>query len=119
MYLKHELDKCVGVLLGDFYATGQGRGGSGSSGVRSLHLLHHGREIQCVALMRAPEGQIPLAVITGGEDGIINRLLYTPAQVPLTSNPIDIQDMQACCSWPLLILRELRVLVVFICTLGV
>lgn len=56
-------------------------------------MLHHGREIQCVALMPAPEGQMPVAVITGGEDGTIQRLLYTSTHVSCTFDKLG-QDVR-------------------------
>jgi hypothetical protein len=56
-------------------------------------MLHHGREIQCVALIPAPEGQMPVAVITGGEDGTIQRLLYTSTQVSRTFDGLS-QDVR-------------------------
>lgn len=39
-------------------------------------MLHHGREIQCVALIPGPYTHSPLAIITGGEDSMLRRLLY-------------------------------------------
>ncbi|BDA49006.1 probable WD repeat-containing protein 6 at N-terminal half [Coccomyxa sp. Obi] len=56
--------------------------GEGTRGVRSLHMLHHGRELQCVVLMPAPDDQPLMAVITGGDDGTVRRLLYSPRHKP-------------------------------------
>lgn len=48
----------------------------------SLHMLHHGRELQSVVLMPAPDDQPLMAVITGGDDGTVRRLLYSPQRKP-------------------------------------
>lgn len=52
-------------------------GGSGAEqSVQSMHALHHGREIQCLTLLRAPAPHQAIAVITGGEEGALRSFLY-------------------------------------------
>lgn len=51
--------------------------GAGQS-VRSMHALHHGREIQCVQLLQAPEPHQATAVITGGEDSTLRSFVFHP-----------------------------------------
>lgn len=52
-------------------------------------MLHHGRELQCVVLMSAPHDQALMAVITGGDDGTVRRLLYSPQHKPQVKCPQD------------------------------
>ena len=46
--------------------------------MRSLHALHHGREIQCVQLLQAPWPHQAIAVITGGEDSTLRNFVFHP-----------------------------------------
>ena len=46
--------------------------------MQSVHALHHGREIQCVQLLQAPEPHQGTAVITGGEDSTLRSFLLRP-----------------------------------------
>ena len=44
--------------------------------MQSMHALHHGREIHCVQLLRAPAPDQVTAVITGGEDSTLRSFLF-------------------------------------------
>ncbi len=44
--------------------------------MQSLHALHHGREIQCVQLLQAPQPHQATAVITGGEDSTLRSFVF-------------------------------------------
>ena len=46
--------------------------------MQSMHAMHHGREIQCVQLLQAPEPHQATAVVTGGEDSTLRSFVLQP-----------------------------------------
>ena len=69
-----------------------------SVGARALHMVHHGREANCVGAIVEGSCRQGLAILTGSEDGAARYLVYnTDARMPVRPDESSSDAEGACC----------------------